>query len=458
MIWHASLMKFQSKQFVRLAVVAAVTWRGAIALGDVATETLLENSAFWEQSPETFMENRKADGFRWSSDQRQTARAYRQNVTFLGIPIPECEVHFEEGKPSKWMMTAYSRGENGDKSMESFKQGANTIAGYLDRWAGSSSVEMKKRLTMKGVGSEARAWVKPPHQVVMEWNWTIRRNASTSQKYRPEFLRMILTPFDPKADPRSAMYKQNQTGGNSIVRVSRRTLKKNVQRRPDGTKIIENVPMVDQGQRGYCAVATTERIMSYYGFEVDQHLMAQLAQSSAQQGTSSLTMMAALKQAGAKLDCRVKEHHRLDLKSLERTLKNYNRAAKSAKVEKIPEHVLQGPVDITAIYRAMRSDLLLEARLKQQADYKSFLRTVQQHVDKGIPVVWSIMMGKVEEAPPTQGMGGHMRLITGYNSKTSEMIYTDSWGQGHEEKRMTYGNAWMITTGVYTIEPRAMVY
>ena len=66
-----------------------------------------------------------------------------------------------------------------------------------------------------------------------------------------------------------------------MVRVSRRALKQKVTTRPDGTRIIENVPMVDQGQRGYCAVATTERVMRYYGFEVDQHLMAQLAQSSA---------------------------------------------------------------------------------------------------------------------------------------------------------------------------------
>jgi hypothetical protein len=46
-----------------------------------------------------------------------------------------------------------------------------------------------------------------------------------------------------------------------------------------------------------------------------------------------------------------------------------------------------------------------------------------------------------------------MRLIIGYNLKTSEVIFTDSWGAGHEQKRMAMDDAWTITNGLSSIEP-----
>lgn len=47
-----------------------------------------------------------------------------------------------------------------------------------------------------------------------------------------------------------------------------------------------------------------------------------------------------------------------------------------------------------------------------------------------------------------------MRLIIGYNRKEGELLYSDSWGRGHEEKRMALDDAWAITTNLYAIKPR----
>ncbi|MFR4224380.1 MAG: hypothetical protein ACLT38_12745 [Akkermansia sp.] len=39
--------------------------------------------------------------------------------------------------------------------------------------------------------------------------------------------------------------------------------------------VIQDIPMVDQGQKGYCVVATAARIFAYYGMDyVDQHELA----------------------------------------------------------------------------------------------------------------------------------------------------------------------------------------
>ena len=51
----------------------------------------------------------------------------------------------------------------------------------------------------------------------------------------------------------------------------------------------------------------------------------------------------------------------------------------------------------------------------------------------------------VEEEQIPQAVGGHMRLIIGYNSIANEVLYSDSWGLGHEEKRMSLDDAWTMT-------------
>ena len=71
-----------------------------------------------------------------------------------------------------------------------------------------------------------------------------------------------------------------------------------------------------------------------------------------------------------------------------------------------------------------------------------------------MPVVWSVMLGLVQENPPLpQAFGGHMRLIIGYNQRERTILYTDSWGANHERKSMKLEDAILITTGLRTIAP-----
>jgi len=49
--------------------------------------------------------------------------------------------------------------------------------------------------------------------------------------------------------------------------------------------------------------------------------------------------------------------------------------------------------------------------------------------------------------------GGHMRLIIGCNPKTGQLIFTDSWGAGHEMKRMKIADAFQETHGLFAMQP-----
>lgn len=64
-----------------------------------------------------------------------------------------------------------------------------------------------------------------------------------------------------------------------------------------------------------------------------------------------------------------------------------------------------------------------------------------------------VRLGLVTEKEIPQAFGGHMRLITGYNTTTGEILYSDSWGMGHEEKRMPASDAWAITMGMNSLQP-----
>ena len=47
-----------------------------------------------------------------------------------------------------------------------------------------------------------------------------------------------------------------------------------------------------------------------------------------------------------------------------------------------------------------------------------------------------------------------MRLIIGYNLEDGQVYYTDSWGPGHEKKKMSMKEAFTSTYALMVIEPR----
>ena len=85
------------------------------------------------------------------------------------------------------------------------------------------------------------------------------------------------------------------------------------------------------------------------------------------------------------------------------------------------------------------------------------MRIVREHIDKGVPVMWGLQIGMFPEngQQARQSRGGHMRLIIGYNETKKEIIFSDSWGAGHEKKRMAAPDASAATMGLYLLQPAA---
>jgi len=63
------------------------------------------------------------------------------------------------------------------------------------------------------------------------------------------------------------------------------SLKQNVKRKENGDVYISGIPMIEQGEKGYCAPATCARVMCYYGIDVDMHLLADTMKTDIGRGT-----------------------------------------------------------------------------------------------------------------------------------------------------------------------------
>lgn len=145
----------------------------------------------------------------------------------------------------------------------------------------------------------------------------------------------------------------------------------------------------------------------------------------------------------------------------------------------------------------MEPDLFKTVRLKDPG-YNKFAGEVARSINAGIPIMWALQLGlfwedgledsyeanrdgededkdaaddddeeKTEKKtkptnespssrpkrPPEEMSGGHMRLIIGYDPAEKTIFYTDSWGPGHEMKKMSLEEAWTVTMGVFILEP-----
>jgi Peptidase_C39 like family len=263
----------------------------------------------------------------------------------------------------------------------------------------------------QGLLTEGFSWESPVGTAMLE------ANEGASAAAKPEFLRLRLA--RPNATGPLAAAMKNSRGG-AATRAS--DLPANLTRDTGGNVFIRNLPMVDQGNKGYCLPASTQRIFEYYGIGADMHQIAQVAEADPTKGTSSMAMSKELD----KIDFRFKT--RLSIIAMGGGTGNQ---LTEVKIEK-GEYYIGKPVD-----------------------ERKFLKSIQMLIDDGIPLLWSLELGRYPEEPNLnpQASGGHMRIIIGYNEKSGKIIFTDSWGEGHEFKTITTSDAYKASKGVFVLKP-----
>jgi hypothetical protein len=202
----------------------------------------------------------------------------------------------------------------------------------------------------------------------------------------------------------------------------REQAKGHVETRPNGDVVINDIPMVDQGPKGYCVPATAERAMRYLGVPADMYILANAGETGYGGGTSVEMLL-----------------------------------------EGVGRH-------IRAKGRSFDS---------WQGELK--LRDLARQIDKGVPVIWALQSTELfnktandrtqarksntdwaawktkvsaeaaASALAPDDESGHVVLIIGYNKDTDEIAFSDSWGERYMERWITIREANLISQGRFYV-------
>jgi len=357
------------------------------------------------------VEMKKNPYFNWMTRTRDRAVFMRRPYSNLtvdfslfdgALPVDEVVVDFLDGKLNGISFSLYNRGDSGAISAEEFERRMKLCGQKTGALLGVRPVSKKADLT-QGLLAEGWTWISQKGMATLEHN-------PEALQGKPEFLRLKIAPRETKG-----VFAAAFQGRQAAVKVSE--LPKNVVRE-NGDVFIKGIPMVDQGPKGYCVVATAQRLLEYYGIPADQHQIAQVAGSDADKGTNSLAMSEAL----GKIDYRFKTRFKIHAMGHEGRLVQVD-----------------------------------ERKMTVGRDFpkSQFEKIIRSSIDDGIPLLWGLTLGEYPEEPAIamQTGGGHMRMIIGYNDATRRIIFTDSWGAGHEMKRMTMDDAYKASQGLFTMTP-----
>ncbi len=409
---------------------------------------MLSGEQIWQATAEQFEQRFARLGLQWLSAAKDQARFFGDYAVWTpALKVSEAIIEFQNGRLARLNLAMFTRGDSASPldTREAFEKRVEEIKTAVTAQLGVPPTERGKD-SQSAVKAMGWMWIKGPTAYLLEYSY-VREVKSRGQDFRPEFIRMRVAEV-PKPQ---GLLSQGTPAGNTPVAKS--SLAANAVHEASGDVVIKNVPMVDQGPKGYCAVATTERVFRYYGLNVDQHEMAQIANTESGGGTSPTEMFEALQKIQGRMRVRVRELQKWDIKDFLSMVEDYNREAKrNGKREiNIPS---SGVIMIGDIYSSMDPASLKTSRAeKNRSGYGKFQRTVADMIEKGVPVMWGVQLGLFKEGDLPQSGGGHMRLIIGYNAKTSEILYSDSWGAEHALKRMPMDEAFAMTTGMYYIEP-----
>ena len=402
-------------------------------------EILFLDVTMWEKPVVEVLRDRKPLGFHWLSTERRDARSNHRALKLWSLPVGETVLRSRDDKLHSFDISIYNRGDNGDLSQERFKTLTEQWHALLVEKTGLEGEKMDR--TQKGSVVSADRWVwKCPGAFLV----LTSSKSKASQGYTPEFLKLSLV---------SVKYGKEiyeQRSGLTRVMARRRDLIANRVSKPNGDIFVQGVPMVDQGRKGYCAVASAERVFRYYGLPVDQHAMAQIAESSARGGTNPSSMIDALKKVAGRTKTRLLVHYELEERKVRSEIKAYNRLIK--KIGKGKEFPDQAVMPYQYFLSKCHGPTLREIRAKGTA-FDRFRKQIRDNINAGTPLLWALQVGVFPERGIPQQGGGHMRLVIGYNQETDEIIYTDSWGPGHEFKRMSAANAYTATMHLITLKP-----
>ncbi|MBR2642664.1 MAG: C39 family peptidase [Lentisphaeria bacterium] len=420
------------KILLLLWTVLAVLASGA----DLQTLLTPPAGSFWNRGVADLQKNTGVK-FRWGTRDRKSIRYSPKKGTvsalkWLDQPVCEilCTLGSPAGKLQSMTISIYNRGDGGAMNDRDFRRLQERAEDAVSKLAGSNVQPVRDRMRMARETVFSRTWHGPEVRWQLLWCESDRGAEYLTLK--------ALHPSLPEEKLRKAVK----------AAVDKKMLPAMVKKQEDGSLFMD-VPMIDQGEKGYCAAATMARVICYYGGEIDQNQAAQVIGTDAQFGTSWRVMLKKLEQEKSMLNVRMQMLYEFQdfssFNDIRKFVSRYNRAARSMKKKSIrlEDHIKTSgrtrTLDLNSLNKEIDKEVYRQMRIKDK-DYAKFRREVEAAIRQGLPILWEIP--------------GHIRLIVGMDPGKDQIFYSDSWGSGHELKKMPFQEAFILTHRIFVLIPR----
>lgn len=378
---------------------------------------------------------------------RYSADAGPDKMTFAGFPVCEAVFSVKNEKISKIYLSLFNRGDAGRLERNDYNELLKKLNGALEKLAGKKG----GKETIAVIGDKriySKIWNCKDYELDLKWSY----NGVAGPNFRAEFINLSI--LSPAHESNSLKIDKGLT---------KKELAKRVKVNDAGDRYLE-IPMVDQGNKGYCVAAVAERVLKYYGSKMDQHILAELTNMPENGGATLNDIEKAAADCASKIDVKyLKLYYNDDMINFfnfNRMITIYNTEAGKAKMPliAIDKYLAASEgrtlYDLGGIASAMNPDIYKKVRLRDGINFKKFQKDIAENINAGVPALWAVKLGIIKEEKLPQQLGMHMRLIIGYNGKEKKIIYSDSWGAGHEYKKMSWEDAWTITTFAGLFAPR----
>lgn len=252
-----------------------------------------------------------------------------------------------------------------------------------------------------GQGSQTR-------ESVRRWDWN--GHAILLAAPKDEYVALRILPLD----------VANAHGKSRITDAElRQRLLSRVEKRANGDVVLKDMPMVDQGPKGYCVPATWERVMRYMAIPADMYVLAMAGDTGAGGGTNIAAIVNGVRESvtrgGRRLD---PENGKISI----RTVGKYINKG-------LP--LMWGMYSMDSVNADINSRMDRRAAMADPVEWKKSLEPAR----------------KAAKKIPTDINQGHMCMIIGYNEKTGEIAVSDSWGPRFAERWMTEEEANAVSQG-----------
>lgn len=389
----------------------------AAAINEAIGQELFGDASLWNSNPEEV-----AERLQWrresKTDISESYRSYpRDEYRFLGARPYSAALYGEEGKVTSLSTVFANKGD----SFQTAGSGEEHFIKGKPIPGGMEGVQMLMEHDEETITENLSALLGEPERqkfgegearvTANRWDWA--GHSFLLSHVEGEYVSLaVQTPAF--ADARG----NTKRVPDSVVREKIRGF---LEKRENGDVVISNIPMVNQGPKGYCVPATAERCMRFLGIPADMYLLAMAGETQAGGGTS-----------------------------VDRLLSNIG----------------------SDIKRKGRSFEIETGELK--------MRDVQRSIDDGIPIIWAMFSTKefndtanertqmrqdkdswesykatvaaAEDATlPKDTSTAHVVIIMGYNEETNEIAFSDSWGERYLERWISIPEAEQISQGRFYI-------